>query len=111
MCRNIVFVSILDATTSVEASDSGKERDSLSTGVAVAITLTITLVVSLPVGVVIGVCLPQSVRRCGGGERRRNGRRKEQQLQAAIYEEPAPPVETAITLSENQAYGQVSSQR
>ena len=72
-----------------------------------AITLTITLVVSLPVGVVIGCCgMWFTMKRRGGG---RGGVEKREL--AAIYEEPAPPVETAITLSENQAYGRVSSQR
>ena len=72
----------------------------------------------LPVGVVIGLCLPQIVRRCSGGngggrdgdnEDKKRKRKKEQELQTAIYEEPtAPSVETAIPLSENQAYGQVN---
>ena len=74
-----------------------------------AITLTITLLVSLPVGVVIGSCGTLfSIRR--GGERGERKKKKEE-FGAAIYEEPVHSVETAIPLSENQAYGQVSTQR
>ena len=74
-----------------------------------AITLTITLLVSLPVGVVIGSCGTLFAIRRGG--ERGGKKKKREELVAAIYEEPVHSVETAIPLSENQAYGQVSSQR
>ena len=74
-----------------------------------AITLTITLLVSLPVGVVIGSC--GTIRRGGERGERKRKRKKREELVAAIYEEPVHSVETAIPLSENQAYGQVSTQR
>ena len=72
-----------------------------------AISTIITLLVSLPVGVVIGSCGTIH----GGGERGEMKKKKRKELVAAIYEEPVHSVETAIPLSENQAYGQVSSQR
>ena len=71
-----------------------------------AISTIISVLVSLPVGVVIGSC--GAIRR---GERGEKKKKKRKELVAAIYEEPVHSVETAIPLSENQAYGQVSSQR
>ncbi|CAI8025153.1 hypothetical protein GBAR_LOCUS14558 [Geodia barretti] len=97
------------ASTST-CTDTREEKESISTGVAVAISTIITLLVSLPVGVVIGSCGTLfAIRR--GGERGERKKKKREELVAAIYEEPVHSVETAIPLSENQAYGQVSSQR
>ena len=74
-----------------------------------AITLTISVLVFIPVGVVIGSCGTWFAIRRGGerGERKK----KREEFVAAIYEEPVHSVGTAIPLSENQAYGQVSTQR
>ncbi|CAI8049453.1 hypothetical protein GBAR_LOCUS27223 [Geodia barretti] len=75
------------ASTST-CTDTREEKESISTGVAVAITLTISVLV--------------------GGERgERKKKKKREELVAAIYEEPVHSVETAIPLSENQAYGQI----
>ena len=67
-----------------------------------AITFTITLLVSLPVGVVIGLLLPQAVRRCVGGVRRMKMREGEED-EGDIYEEP-DRMATVIPLSQNEAY-------
>ena len=72
-----------------------------------AISTIISVLVSLPVGVVVGSC--GAIRR--GGERGERKKKKREEFVAAIYEEPVHSVETAIPLSENQTYGQVSSQR
>ena len=71
------------------------------------ISTIVSVLVSLPVGVAIGSFL-FAIRR--GGERRERKKKKEE-FGGAIYEEPVHSVKTAIPLSENQAYGQVSSQR
>ncbi|CAI8037256.1 hypothetical protein GBAR_LOCUS20823 [Geodia barretti] len=88
-----------------------EEKESISTGVAVGISTIITLLVSLPVGVVIGSCGTLFAIRRGGGRGERKRKKKKEEFGGAIYEEPVHSVETAIPLSENQAYGQVSSQR
>ena len=67
-----------------------------------AIAFTITLLVSLPVGVVIGLLLPQAVRRCVGGVRKMKGREGEED-EGDIYEEP-DRMATVIPLSQNEAY-------
>ena len=77
-----------------------KER-SVPIILAVAISTTITCVVSFPVGVVVGCCGTWCKMRRGKG-----GRGDMREL-GAIYEEPA--LRTVIPLSENQAYGQVST--
>ena len=94
-------------------SDGGGGRSShLSIGGAVAITLVVTLLVSLPVGVVIGVCASWWVWKSHYGQHQER-EVKLQGTNAAIYEEPEATTrvtETAIPLSHNQAYGQVSLQ-
>ena len=72
------------------------------------ISTIVSVLVSLPVGVAIGSFL-FAIRR--GGERGERKKKKKEEFGGAIYEEPVHSVETAIPLSENQAYGQVSSQR
>ena len=67
-----------------------------------AITFTITLLVFQPVGVVIGLLLPQAVRRCVGGVRRMKMREGEED-EGDIYEEP-DRMATVIPLSQNEAY-------
>ena len=76
------------------------------------ISTIVSVLVSLPVGVVIGSCGTLFAIRRGGerGEKKKK-KKKREELVAAIYEEPVHSVETAIPLSENQAYGQVSTQR
>ena len=66
-------------------------------GVAVAITALL----SLPVGVAIGLCLPRCITRTSAGREKKAG-----QLGGAINEEPSP-VETAIPITDNQAYDPV----
>ena len=75
--------------------------DGLSAGAAAGITFTITLLVAVPVGVVIGLGVAWWVWRHGQGP---TSEKMEQQGQGADY---VKPPETAIPLSDNQAYGQV----
>ena len=98
-------VVLIGLPTSSTISDSS-ESEGESTEVAVALTLTLTLLVSLPVGVAIG-CLTMwcIVRRRGGGGGEEGGVEKREM--GAIYEEPTQPLESVISLSDNQAYGQV----
>ena len=88
--------------------DTREEGDSLSTGAVVAISTIATVLVSLPVGVLIGSCGTLLARR--GRERKNKG-----ELQGGvIYEEPvvhSAANTAAIPLSENQAYGQIPSNR
>ena len=84
------------------------EGNGLSTVAVVAISVSLTLLVCLPVGVALGWCggVWSTVRR--GKGRRGEGEKTEL---GAIYEEPSAVVETGISLSDNQAYGQVIPQR
>ena len=87
--------------------DTREEGDSLSTGAVVAITTVATVLVSLPVGVLIGSCGTLLARR--GRDRKKKG-----DLGGVIYEEPvvqSAANTVAIPLSENQAYGQIPSNR
>ena len=85
--------------------------DGLSAGAAAGITFTITLLVSLPVGVVIGVGVAWWIWRRGRAPTSEDLQQKmeqqQQQQQEVLYRKPA---ETAIPLSDNQAYGQVDVQ-
>ena len=79
--------------------------DGLSAGAAAGITFTITLLVALPVGVVIGLGVAWLAWRRGQTPTSEGQQQKmEQQLQGADY---VKSPETAIPLSDNQAYGQV----
>ena len=72
-----------------------------------AISTIAALLVSLPVGVLIGSCGTLLARR--GQERKNKG-----DLRGVIYEEPvvhSAANTVAIPLSENQAYGQIPSNR
>ncbi|CAI8012050.1 Titin, partial [Geodia barretti] len=89
-------------TLSVQHYSEQASSETLSTGGAVAIAFTITLLVSLPVGVVIGLLLPQAVRRCVGGVRRMKMREGEED-EGDIYEDP-DRMATVIPLSQNEAY-------
>ena len=75
----------------------------LSAGAVAVIAVTVTLLLALPVGVVIGVRVAWYGKRCGQGPSTHSegDQHKSQQVQEAIYEEPP---ETAIPLSDNQAY-------
>ena len=88
--------------------ESDGEGNGLSTVAVVAISVSLTLLVCLPVGVALGWCggVWSTVRR---GKGRRGGGEKTEL--GAIYEEPIAVVETGISLSDNQAYGQVIPQR
>ena len=99
-------VFLIGLPTSSISSDSS-ESEGESTEVAVALTLTITLLVSLPVGVAIGCLTMWCIvrRRRGGGGGEEGGVEKREM--GAIYEEPTQPLESVISLSDNQAYGQV----
>ena len=75
--------------------------DGLSAGAAVGLAVALTLLVALPVGVVLGWCI-------WGRGRGSSGKGAQQKVQGAIYEVPGPGrVDTAIPLTDNQAYGQV----
>ena len=99
----MLFCVSADLPTSSSESTSesgGGEGECLSTATAVVLTLFISLLVFLPLGVSIGcVNMWCIMRRRGGGD------------VGAVYEEmfPPPNAETVISLSENQAYGHVTS--
>ena len=79
-------------------------QESLSTVYySVVITTTITCLMFLPVGIVLGCCVVWFTMR----HRAKTEQREREQ--GVIYEEPPLPVGTAIPLSGNQAYGQVST--
>ena len=88
----------------------GCEEEVLSAGAVAGIAVTVTLLLALPVGVVIGVGVTWYGKRRGQGPsiHSEGDQHKSQQVQEAIYEEPP---ETAIPLSDNQAYGHIDIQR
>ena len=91
-------------------SEERSEGEVLSAGAAAGITVTVTLLLALPVGVVIGLGVAWYGKRCGQdpSTHTEGDQHKSQQVQEAIYEEPP---ETAIPLSDNQAYGHFDIQR
>ena len=99
----VVLIGLPTSSTSSDSSESEGE----STEVAVALSITVTLLVSLPVGVAIGCLTMWCIvrRRRGGGGGEEGGVEKREM--GAIYEEPTQPLESVISLSDNQAYGQV----
>ena len=86
------------------------EEEVLSAGAVASIAVTVTLLLALPVGVVIGLGVAWYGKRRGQGPsiHSEGDQHKSQQVQEAIYEEPP---ETAIPLSDNQAYGHFDIQR
>ena len=94
------------------------EEEVLSAGAVAGIAVTVTLLLALPVGVVIGLGVAWNVTRHGTsseGDQQKSPsihseghQQKMEQVQEAIYEEPP---ETAIPLSDNQAYGHIDMQR
>ena len=76
------------------------EGEVLSAGCAAGIAVTVTLLLTLPVCVVISLGVAWNVTRRGSSSE--GHQQKSQQVQDPIYEEPP---ETAIPLSDNQAYG------
>ena len=112
MCSVYVLIlslsSITDFSTVTPSdgcsdSDSDSESDGLSAGAVAGIAVVITLLV-------IGCCSMWCMMRHGRGATSGGTKQKMEQLQGAIYEEPGP-VDTAIPLSDNQAYGHVNVQR
>ena len=99
----------IEVCTSCDDGESG----GISTGAAAGVAIFITVLMALPVGVLIGCWGVWCVRRRGKGRGPRNTQQEQpQQLQGAIYEEPGPgPVDTAIPLTDNQAYGHINMQR
>ena len=94
------------------------EEEVLSASAVAGIAVTVTLLLALPVGVVIGLGVAWNVTRHGTGSEGHQHKspsihseghqQKMEQVQEAIYEEPP---ETAIPLSDNQAYGHIDMQR
>ena len=85
-------------------------EDTCKTGAVAGIAVTVTLLLALPVGVVIGLGMAWYGKRHDQGPsiHGEDEQHKSQQVQEAIYEEPP---ETAIPLSDNQAYGHIDIQR
>ena len=109
MMHMLFYISAdLPTSSSESTSESGGgEGDSLSTATAVALSVSLTLLVCLPLGVAIGCFSMWFIMR----KRQGRGGSEKREMVGVIYEEPAPPskAETVISLSENQAYGQVTS--
>ena len=106
----MLFCVSADLPTSSSDSTSesgGGEGDSLSTVTVAALSVSLTLLVYLPLGVAIGCfsmwCIMKNRQGKGDSEKR--------EMVSVIYEEPAPlpKAETVISMSENQAYGHVTS--
>ena len=106
---HMLFSVSADLPTSSSESTSesgGGEGDSLSTATAAVLSVSLTLLVCLPLGVAISCVSMWCIMR------KRQGRENEKrEMVGVIYEEPAPSpkAETVISMSENQAYGQVTS--
>ena len=79
---------------------------------ATIIGLTLSLVVILLVGLVFGCCGMWCLMKSQGYNRERElNTRRSMELPPIIYEEPVlvAPVQTAFSVTENQAYGKVKS--
>ena len=76
------------------------EVEVLPAGAVAGIAVTVTLLLTLPVCVVITLRVAWNITRRGSSIE--DHQQKSQQVQDPIYEEPP---ETAIPLSDNQAYG------
>ena len=107
---HILFCVSADLPTSSSESTSesgGGEGDSLSTATAVVLTLFLSLLVYLQLGVAIGCFIMWCIIR----KRQGRGESEKREMVGVIYEEPSlpPKTEPVISLSENEAYGQVTS--
>ena len=91
-----------DGSDSDDSDDkSNSTSDGLSVGAIAGLAVALILLVALPVGVVLGWC----IWRRGRGP---SDQGTQQKVQEAIYDVPVPgPVDTAIPLTDNQAYGLV----
>ena len=100
-----------NASIIISTSDScGATMVGLAAGIAVAITL----VAGVPLGVALGCCgLWCLMKRRRGGYGVSGGVGEKEESREEVYEEPMPAAasETVFSLSDNQAYGQVTSQR
>ena len=97
------FIPQDNSGTAGPGKDGEGEKAEISIGAALGFTLALSVLVTLPVGVALGCCggVWCVMRRREEGE----GRKGEKREMGAIYEEPM--VETAISLADNQAYGQI----
>ena len=95
-------------------SRSEESNNGLSVGLAAGIAVALFLLVVLPVGVVLGCCGMWCLMRKKGGYSPSGGEgEKEMELAEEVYEGPvaAGPGETAFSVSDNQAYSQVTSRQ
>ena len=106
--------STANTSTAITTGDNSCVNCASATAAA-GIAVAATLLVALPVGVVIGCCGMWCLMRSPGTMSITvPGDREKEELAGAIYDEPAAPtapVETAFSLSDNQAYGKVSTQQ
>ena len=95
-----------DTTGGVDTTGGGD--NAISPEAAAGIAIGVSLLVAVPVGVVLGCCGMWFIMR-SQGKKDLHGNEGEKRELGAIYEDPnlLPAVETAITISENEAYGQV----
>ena len=104
-----------NTSITISTSDSCDESCATMVGLAASIAVAITLVAGVPLGVALGCCgLWCLMRRRRGGYGVSNGAgEKEKESREEVYEEPMPAAasETVFSLSDNQAYGKVTSQR
>ena len=93
-----------------DTTGGGGGNNVLSPEATAGIAVGVILLVVVPVGVVLGCCGMWFIMR-SRGKKDLHGNEGERRELGAIYEDPSPPpaVETAITISENEAYGQVPS--
>ena len=92
----------------IPTDTTGGGDNALSPEAAAGIAIGVSLLVAVPVGVVLGCCGMWFIMR-SQGKKDLHGNEGEKRELGAIYEDPnlPPAVETAITISENEAYGQV----
>ena len=94
----------------IPTDTTGGGNNVLSPEATAGIAVGVILLVVVPVGVVLGCCGMWFIMR-SRGKKDLHGNEGEKRELGAIYEDLSPPpaVETAITISENEAYGQVPS--
>ena len=102
----VFFQTLNNHLTEPPVDDS--TSDGISAGAVAGLAVALTLLVALPLGVVLGCSGAWCIWRRGRGPSGKGTQQKMERVQGAIYEVPDPgPVDTAIRLTDNQAYGQV----
>ena len=104
-----------NTSITISTSDGYDGCGATMVGLAAGIAVAITLVAGVPLGVALGCCGLWCLlkRRRGGYGVSGGAGEKEKEMKEEVYEEPVPTAasETVFSLSDNQAYCQVTSQQ